>query len=174
MASYKEIVTKTVIGKAKKTNKNNIIINPEQMPNNVLGCWVINHTFSGVNDKGLVKINGLYDVNVWYSYDSDHKTAVTTKTFNYSETINVPIKNEGEFNGDSEIIVRSLKQPTVSDVKINGSEVSLIVEKEMGVEIVGEGKIKVTIEEDEDDYEEVYDDEKLDEVIEQVDTEYLN
>ncbi|MBR5662835.1 MAG: outer spore coat protein CotE [Bacilli bacterium] len=174
MASYKEIVTKTVIGKAKKTSKNNIVINPEQMPSTVLGCWVINHAFKGLSDKGLVKINGSFDVNVWYSYDSDHKTAVTSKTFNYTDSMNVPIKSESEFNDESEIIVRSLKQPTVSDVKINGNEVSLVVEKEMGVEIVGEGKIKVTIEEDEDDYEEIYDDDKIDEVVEQIDTEYLD
>jgi spore coat protein E len=173
LANYKEIVTKTVIGKAKKTNKNNVVINPEQIPNTVLGCWVINHTFSGLNDKGLVKINGSYDVNVWYSYDSDHKTAVTTKTYIYEDTLNVPIKNKSDSNDYQEIIVRSLKQPTVDDVKINGSNVELTIEKEMGVEIVGEGKIKVTIEDDEDDYEEVFDDDKLDEVVNEIDTEYL-
>ena len=174
MATYKEIVTKTVIGKAKKNSKNNITVNPEQTPDTVLGCWVINHSFRGVNDKGAVKINGSFDVNVWYSYDNDHKTAVTTKTFNYNDVINVNIKNESELNDESEIIVRSLKQPTVNDVKINGNEVLLTIEKELGVEVVGEGKIKVTIEENEDDYEEVFDDEKLDEIVEQIDTEYLD
>ena len=111
---------------------------------------------------------------MWYSYDSDHKTAVTTKTFNYEDTMTVPIKNKTELNDESEIIVRSLKQPTVGDVKINGDTVELVVEKEMGVEIVGEGKIRVSIEDDEYDYEEVFDDEKLDEVINEIDTEYLN
>ena len=174
MANYKEIVAKTVIGKAKKTSKNNVKVSPEQIPNTVLGCWVINHSFTGVNEKGIVKLNGSYDVNVWYSYDSDHKTAVTTKTFNYIDSMNIPVKNDGTLNDESEIIVRSLKQPTVSEVKINGSDVDLIIEKEMGVEIVGEGKIRVTIDENEDDYEEIFDDEKLDEVVEQIDTEYLN
>lgn len=173
MANYKEIVTKTVVGKAKKTIKNSVMVNPEQVPNTVLGCWVINHSFSGVNNKGVVTINGSYDVNVWYSYDNDHKTAVTTKTYNYQDSINVPIKNNDEESNSSEIIVRSLKQPTVSDVKINGNEVSLSIEKEMGAEIVGEGKIKVSIEEDEDDYEEVFDEDKIDEVINQIDEEYL-
>lgn len=174
MSSYKEIVTKTVIGKAKKTSKNSISLSPEQVPSTVLGCWVINHSFEGVNENGLVKINGFYDVNVWYSYDGDHKTAVTTKTFNYTDTLNVPIKSKGELNGESEIIVRSLKQPTVSDVKINDGKVELVVEKEMGVEIVGEGKLKVTIDDIEDDYEEVFDDEKLDEVVKEINTEYLD
>lgn len=173
MSNFKEIVTKTVIGKAKKTSRNEIKINPEQTPNTVLGCWVINHSFSGENDKGNVKLNGSYDVNVWYSYDSDHKTAVTTKTFNYTDSINVPIKNDGNITDESEIIVRSLKQPTVNSVKINGNDVDLIIEKEMGVEVVGEGKIKVSIEDDEDDYEEVFDDTKFDEVVSEIDTEYL-
>ena len=67
-----------------------------------------------------------------------------------------------------------MKQPTVNDVKIEGNDVKLIIEKEMGVEIVGEEKIKVPIEDDEDDYEEIVDEAKIDEVVEQIDTEYLN
>ena len=173
MANYKEIVTKTVIGKAKKTSRNDVLIKPEQIPSTVLGCWFINHTFSGVNDSGSVKINGSFDVNVWYSYDSDTKTAVTTKTYNYSDVMNVPTKNNNTITNSSEIIVRSLKQPTVSDVKIDGDIVNLKIEKELGVEIVGEGKIKVSIEEDEDDYEEIIDDEKLDNIVEQIEPEYL-
>ena len=173
MASYKEIVTKTVIGKAKKTSKNEVSLKPEQLPNTVLGCWVINHAFSGTNEKGLVKLNGSFDINVWYSYDSDHKTAVTTKTFNYTDTMNIPIKNNATITDSSEIIVRSLKQPTVSDVKILDGEVKLSIEKELGVEVVGEAKIKVSIEDDEDDYEELIDDSQVDSIVEQIDEEYL-
>lgn len=44
------------------------------MPNTVLGCWVINHSFNGVKGtNGSVTINGNFDVNVWYSYDADKK-----------------------------------------------------------------------------------------------------
>lgn len=174
MANYKEIVTKTVIGKAKKTSKNEVKIKPEQKPNTVLGCWVINHTFSGENDKGLVKLNGTYDINVWYSYDSDHKTAVTTKTYSYTDTMNVPIKSNAVLTDKSEIIVRSLKQPTVSDIKVVDDEVVLTIEKELGVEVVGEAKIKVSIEDDEDDYEEIVDDTEIDNIVNQIDAEYLD
>lgn len=174
MASSKEIVTKTVIGKAKKTSKNSVLIKPEQRPSTVLGCWVINHTFSGTNDKSVVRINGSFDVNVWYSYDSDHKTAVTSKTFNYTDTLNVPIRNNQGASDNSEIIVRSLKQPTVSDIKVNGDDVNLIVEKELGVEIVGEAKIKVSIEDDEDDYDEIIDDTEVDNIVSEINEEYLD
>lgn len=173
MANYKEIVTKTVIGKAKKLSKNNVSIVPEEVPSTVLGCWVINHTFSGKGNKGLVKINGSYDVNVWYSYDSDHKTTVTTKNYIYDEEYNIPLKNNVSILDESEIIVRSLKQPTVSDVKIKDNKFELIIEKELGVEVVGESKIKVPVEDDYDDYEEIVDDGDIDKVVEEIDTEYL-
>lgn len=43
MAAYKEIVAKSIIGKGKKSFKNNYEIEVEESPSTVLGCWVINH-----------------------------------------------------------------------------------------------------------------------------------
>ncbi len=43
MASFKEIVTKAVVGKGKKYFKNNYSIEVQDKPTTVLGCWVINH-----------------------------------------------------------------------------------------------------------------------------------
>ena len=43
MSNYKEIVTKAVIGKGKKTfttTKEQVV---ENNPSTILGCWVINH-----------------------------------------------------------------------------------------------------------------------------------
>ena len=174
MAGFKEIVTKTVIGKGKKTTKNSVSITPDERPSTVLGCWVINHTFSGSVDGGMVVVNGSYDVNVWYSFDEDHKTAVSVTKYNYTDKLNVPIKNNGVLSKDSEIIVRSLKQPTVSDVNLNDNLVSLYVEKELGVEVIGEAKIRVNTDDDDyDDYEEIIDEDDVDKIIEQVDENYL-
>ena len=173
MASYKEIVTKTVIGKAKKRSKDNVDITPEQKPNTVLGCWVINHAFNGFINNNKATINGSFDVNVWYSYDSDHKTAVSQKTYNYVDNMTLNLKENGIISQQPEIIVRSLKQPTVSDVTIKGDDINLIIEKELGVEIVGETKIKVPIEDEYDDYEEIIDDATVDEIVNEVDQEYL-
>ena len=76
MSNFKEIVTKTIVGKGRKTSRDSYTLTPENTPNTVLGCWVINHKFSGTNNKNDVNINGSFDVNVWYSYDNDSKTAV--------------------------------------------------------------------------------------------------
>ena len=149
MSNYKEILTKTVVGKGRKIFKSDYSLTPENTPNTVLGCWVINHNFSGTNTKNDVNVNGSFDVNVWYSYDNDSKTAVTTRNFTYNELLRLRVKDMDALSNNNEIIVRSLKQPTVQDVKIKGNEVHLSIEKELGVEIVGESKVKIATLEDE-------------------------
>ena len=125
MASFKEIVTKAVIGKAKKTSTSKFRVTPTEAPDTVLGCWVINHTFEGHSQNG--------------------------------------------------VIVRSLTQPTVTDVKVEQGVVNLSIEKELGVEIVGNTMIKVSVEDEEDDYEVIEDtkEEEIDQVIDEIDENYL-
>lgn len=166
MSNYKEIVTKTIVGKGRKTFKKEFSLTPENTPNTVLGCWVINHTFSGTNNKNEVMVNGSFDVNVWYSYDMDSKTAVTTRNFTYNEMMRLRVKDVDSITHDNEIIVRSLRQPTVQDVKINGNDVTLTIEKELGVEIVGESKVKIAIEEDELPWDDIYDEDNKDDIKE--------
>lgn len=171
---YKEIVTKAVIGKGKKVVKDSFQMTPSNVPNTVLGCWVINHNFSGSNNNGTVIVNGAYDVNVWYSYDYDSKTAVDVYRYNYQNKFNVKLKENTNLTNDSEIIVRSLKQPTVLDVSIENGNVLMNIEKELGIEIVGDTKIRVSIEETEEDYdilEDVASEEELDKIIETIDAE---
>lgn len=174
MSNFKEIVTKAVVGKAKKNSVDSFSVETEEVPNTVLGCWVINHTFNGVNNNGRVGVNGEYDVNVWYSYDNDTKTAVSTKKYAYNDNINVNLKDNTGLSSSNEIIVRSLKQPTVSDVKIDNNLVKVVVEKELAVEVIGDTKIKVSIEELDDDYEIADDNDISDEVIDEIDENYLN
>lgn len=174
MSSFKEIVTKAVIGKAKKTSNNSFSLSPEESPNTILGCWVINHSFNGTKGtSNNVMVTGSFDVNVWYSYDNDRKTAVTTQRFNYTDTFPVPLKENANMTSADEIIVRCLHQPTVSNVAIDNGAVSLDIEKEMGVEVVGDAKVKISVEDDEDDYDEIIDEEEVDQAINEVDEDYL-
>lgn len=162
-SNFKEIVTKTVVGKGRKTFKTEHSLTPENTPNTVLGCWVINHNFSGINRKNEVTINGSFDVNVWYSYDNDSKTAVTTRNFTYQEMLRLRVKDHDSLTNENEIIVRSLKQPTVQDVNIKGSDVYLKIEKELGVEIVGESKVKIATLEDELPWDDIEEEPDIDE-----------
>ena len=71
----------------------------------VLGCWVINHDIKGRKDGDRIKIYGSYDINIWYSYDGNTKTDVISKKINYQESVKVKIKENGDLNDNSEILI---------------------------------------------------------------------
>ena len=142
MTSYKEIVTKAVVGKAKKITHNEYHLIPDEIPNTILGCWVINHYFNGTNSNGSVLVKGSFDINVWYSYDNDTKTKVNTQRFSYDDLMQISLKDDATLDDKSEIIVRSLKQPNVTDVDILNNEVVLNVEKELGIDLITLAKIQ--------------------------------
>lgn len=167
MAMYKEIVTKTVIGKGKKYFKNNYTITPTDKPTTVLGCWVINHQFKGYKSGEKIGVDGSFDINIWYSYDHDSKTTVVSKKIDYNDVFNV--KTRESVDGDTDVIVRALKQPNCVKVNIlENGDINFDIEKELGVEIVGEGKVKISVEEEEDPWEEIEDDVD-DKVLNQID-----
>lgn len=165
MSSYKEIVTKAVIGKGKKYFKNTYTIEATTKPSTVLGCWVINNNFKGYKTGEQIGVDGSFDVNIWYSYENDSKTTVINKQIKYNEIFNVKVKQNADLTGDTDIIVRALKQPTCSKVNIeDDGQITFDIEKELGVEIVGETKMKIAIEEDEEPWEDL--DEEVTEDIE--------
>ncbi len=169
MSSYKEIVTKAVIGKGKKYFKNNYSIESEITPSTILGCWIINHKFNGNLENDEAVVNGSFDINIWYSSDNNTKTNVIKDTISYKDIINIKSKIDANLN-DSEILVKVLRQPECSNVKIDGNMINFEIEKELGIEVVGDTKVKILTEEDDDEWQ-VFDD-KLDENIsEQIDNE---
>ena len=157
MSLYKEIVTKAVIGKGKKYFKDNYNIDVENTPTTILGCWVINHKFKGYKTNDKIGVSGSYDVNIWYSYDNDSKTAVVNKNISYDNLFNVKVNDSADLSNDTDIIVRTLKQPSCSAVNIDGKSIAFDIEKELGVEVVGETKVKISVEEDEEPWEDIED-----------------
>lgn len=181
MANYKEIVTKAVLGKGKKTFTDSYTVTPTCVPTTVLGCWVINHTFSGRKENDLITIQGSYDVNIWYSCQNDTSTEVIKETKTYLETVHVKTRESADLSSE-EIIVRSLRQPTCTKAVIENGQIVYTVEKELGVEIVGDTKVKIQYDEeeepwdnlDEDEEEELPDDAVLNQIEEEVNENYLD
>lgn len=159
MSNFKEIVTKAVVGKGKKTTSDNHIIDSITNPSTILGCWVINHNFSGVKENDSVKVKGSFDTNVWYSKDDNTSTEVYKDTVSYEEEI--PIRKLDDYDGQDEIIVRMIKQPTVTKAEIKDGKVEYTIEKTIAAELVGDTKIKIGVE-------------NLDESIDPVDEEIDN
>ena len=164
MTNYKEIVTKAVISKGKRlfTTTNSVSVSN---PSTVLGCWVINHNFSGTKSNNKIIVNGSYDVNIWYSYDNDTKTAVIKEKNTYSETINMRRNSDM----DEEVIVRSLQQPSCVKAIIDGDKINYTVEKVLGIELVGDVKVKVETNE-EDPWDEILEDD----IVEENDSKIVN
>ena len=168
--AYKEIVTKAVIGKGKKKYKDTYQITVEQIPSTILGCWIINHNFQGKETNDKISITGSFDANVWYSYDNDTKTTVATKTINYTEEESLTIEQKEVVNKD--IIIRSLKQPTCISAKEDGNIINLEIEKELGIEIIGDTKVKISSVDEEETWDILG--EQKEEEIETINTNYIN
>ena len=176
MSSFKEIVTKAIIGKGKKHFKNSYSITTENVPTTVLGCWVINHKFKGYKSGDKIGVDGSYDVNIWYSYDNDSKTMVVNKKVTYNDLFNVKVKENADLTSDTDIIVRTLKQPNCVKVDRDNGNINFEIEKELGVEIIGETKVKISIEEDEEPWDDIEDEvteETLNEIDENVKEDYI-
>lgn len=154
----KEIVTKAVIGKGKKDFKKTYQIEVENVPSTVLGCWIINHNFSGKEVNNKININGSFDVNVWYSYQNDTKTMVTTKKISYEDTEEINEKNSTE--GAKDIIIRSLKQPVCVKAINDGNKIDLDIEYTLGIEVIGDAKVRISELDSVDDWEDLNKEEK--------------
>lgn len=173
MPNFKEIVTKAVVGKGKKVFTTTNQVTLTNVPTTILGCWVINHNFRGSRQGDKIVIDGSYDVNIWYSYENDSKTEVVKDTNTYHEVVSVKRKEDDLVQGE-EIIVRSLKQPSCTKANIEGSSISYTIEKELGIELVGDTKVKIAIDEEEEPWEEIIEEESVDEEIDrEVQEEFL-
>lgn len=171
MSNYKEIVTKAVVSKGKKLFTTNHSVSVSN-PSTVLGCWVINHNFNGIKNGNNIVIEGSYDVNIWYSYDNDTKTDVVKETNTYREIVHM--RNVDNIDGE-EIIVRSLKQPNPIKVEIDNNNINYVIEKELGIELVGDVKVKIEANEEDDNWDEIIEEEKIDEEIDNnVKEDYIN
>lgn len=172
--NYKEIVTKAIIGKGKKEFRDSYELELDNEIDNVLGCWVINHDLRGSKVNESIRINGSYDINIWYSYDNNTKTDVVSKKIYYEELVKVRIKENSDLNDNSEIIIRSLKNPSCVDVSNESKKIKYTISKELGIEIVGDAKIKIAIQNNEDDYDIIEDVKEMNEQIDkEVNTDYI-
>lgn len=146
MSNFKEIVTKAVVGKGKQSFTDEYTLDLSDNPSTILGCWVINHTFKGTKLKDAVKVEGNFDTNIWYSKDDNTKTDVAKEEIKYEEVI--PIKTLEDYDGQDEIIIRMIKQPTCIKADIVDNKIVYTIEKIIAAEVVGDTKIKVGIEDD--------------------------
>lgn len=137
----------------------------------LLSPYIMSHNFSGTKNGDAISINGSYDVNIWYSYDNDTKTDVVKVTNSYNEIIHMREANSDA--SSEEIIVRSLKQPNCIKTEINNNKIDYSIEKELGIELVGDVKVKIETTMDEDPWEEILEEADTDKEIDKVNDDYI-
>lgn len=170
--AYREIISKAVISKGKKGFKEEGSVNADNSPSTILGCWVINHKFNGVKQNEKINISGSYDINIWYSYDNDTKTDVVKETHTYNEIVKMYDVLDDYDNVS--IVLRSLTDPKCVKVEINDNTINYQVDLELGIELVGDVKIKVPIDETIDEYREIVEETSTDKEIDnEVNPNYL-
>ena len=172
MANYREIISKAVISKGKKVFSHKDKIEIKSIPSTVLGCWVINHKFNGVKQNDKIVINGSYDVNIWYSYDNDTKTDVVKESHEYTEVVKMREVNNDYDN--TSIVVRSLTDPKCVSVNISDNAINYQVDLELGIELVGDVKVKIATDDNLDDYDLIEEEKSVDKEIDnEVNPDYL-
>ncbi|MEI5906824.1 outer spore coat protein CotE [Bacillus spongiae] len=173
MAEFREIITKAVVAKGRKFTQSHHTISPPQHPSSILGCWIINHEYEARKDGKKVEISGSYDINVWYSYSDNSKTAVVTETVEYTDVIKLKYRDPDCLD-DKEVVATVLQQPNCVEAVIspNGNKVIVHVEREFIVEVIGETKIFVQFDPEGTEDEE-WDFEVDDEEFEELDPDFL-
>ncbi|MBE3553462.1 MAG: outer spore coat protein CotE [Thermicanus sp.] len=143
--SVREIITKAVIGKGNKFSQQTHVMIPPNTPNSILGCWVINHSYTAAKVGDAVEITGSYDINVWYSYANNSKTDVAKENLSYVERIPLSYLDGNHLRGDEEVKATVTQQPSAVEAKVVDGKCSVTVEKEFFAEMIGETKVCVLV-----------------------------
>lgn len=146
------IITNAVYGRASQTFNSTVGItfNDDKVPSRVLGATIrsaeIKECFLEEVEEGSlnVRVEGVYEVHVWYELNDD--TQIIKNNVRFSEIIPVKCLG-GEFYGKKQVVSwMPIKPKTLSSSIIDRSglpAISVEVEYELGVEVIGEAKINV-------------------------------
>lgn len=148
---YREIVTRAVVGKGRISNEGEVVVNASNQVSKVLGCWVINHYYISEFSNGKVYAKGKYDIHVWYGFNNDSDTIVHKQTVDYNEEFNLNLKKNEELNSNQEFVIRCVKYPSCSGLSLKeDGTISVKIEKDLSLDIIGEAKLKVQISSEEE------------------------
>ena len=154
--AMRTIITNAVCGRTVQTFQTTVYIAEEDVePTRILGCAVKNgkildsHFEEFTNNTINVRIDGDFEIHVWFEANGD--TTITKTKANFSEIIPVEtIEGRDYFEKNyfnKRILPWISKNPiSMGAMVVNKSgipTISVLIEYEIGVEIMGEGKINI-------------------------------
>ncbi|GED70132.1 spore coat protein E [Brevibacillus reuszeri] len=141
----RELIAKAVCGKGHKFSTTTHTIIPSQTPSTILGCWIINTNFQAEKVGDAVEVSGTYDVNLWFSFANNTQTEVKRETVKFSVLVPLTFFDRN-CRGDLEIVARAVEQPKCVKAELSGGgTITVKVESEFAVEIIGETKVCVVV-----------------------------
>lgn len=163
---YREIVTKAVIAKGKIADSGDIVVSINNDVSKVLGCWVVNHYYVSSFENNKIYAKGKYDLHIWYGYNNDSDTGVYKQTIDYIQEFDLTVKNGESISSNNEFNIACVKYPTCSGLSINDDgKIVVKVDKELSLDVIGETKLKVQVDNINDGW---------DSGIDSINTDYLN
>ncbi|GBF33342.1 outer spore coat protein E [Desulfocucumis palustris] len=152
--AYREIITKAVCGTAKKYFRYSQHFVPTEglNPNAVLGTSITQMrlkepevTEVGGSDKVGVRVNGIFEVHIWYAYNNGKSTELIRQAINFEEIIPM---TEYDMQSSNLIEARAIviRPPQCLDAATT-DDGRIKVDFEVGIyaEVIGETKVKVKI-----------------------------
>ena len=143
---YREILTKAIIAKGKKNIKESLSCNVSNNVSKVLGCWIINHFHTVIRENQKIFINGSYEVNVWYGYDGNTKCGLYSFSHSFNDEIPYTFTLEKvELDDKNDVKNYVIIEPSCMKMTYLNQEVFIDVVREYDIDIVGETKLKIKV-----------------------------
>jgi spore coat protein E len=157
MNEIREIVTRAVVAKGKKVFNLIEKVTTNEKPYSILGCWVINHEFEATKLNNTVKLDGEFEINIWYSTNNNTRTDIIRETISYKKDIETRTIVKDYLENSDDILARIIQHPTVTNAKILDDYIEVDITFEIVAEIIGETKMKVTVFKEVENWEEEID-----------------
>ena len=157
MNEIREIVTRAVVAKGKKVFNLVEKIKTKEKPYSILGCWIINHEFEASRINEVIKLDGEFEINIWFSTNNNTKTDIIRETITYKKEIVTKTVVKNYLENTDDILARIVQHPTVTNAKIMDDIVQVDITFEIIAEIIGETKMKVTVFKETENWEEEID-----------------
>ena len=112
----------------------------------MLGCWIINHEYKITHDDNIISICGSFDAFLWYGCDNNTNCKLAKQRYSYNETIPYSFTIESyPLNDKSEIHDNIITQPSCTSMKFANKTIYIDIESKVSVDIVGETKLKIKV-----------------------------
>ncbi|WDV44140.1 outer spore coat protein CotE [Clostridiaceae bacterium M8S5] len=150
-SKIRTIITNAVCGEATETFQTAVYITTDdKKPSKILGCTIknteiIESSFDEISPKKMdITVNGRFEVHVWYEASGDTKVAKNIVKF--SENIQLDKIEDNKYY-NKHVLAWINKSPNIVGTMVISKDgkpsISVEVEYEIGVEVIGEARLNI-------------------------------